>query len=395
MESVEAWRLTGDLQVEHGKADPFAAAIRATRMPMVISDARRPDHPILFANDAFLALTGYCRDEVTGRNCRFLQGPDTDPATVRRLRAAVAAGRDIKADVLNYRKDGSAFWNALYISPVTNARDEAVYFFASQMDVTERIENQQRIELQKERFEEEVLKRTLELQRALEDGRATNQKLEAALQAQRLLTNEVDHRVKNNLQMISSLINLQGRNIADPAIRLSLSSMLERVETLSAVHRRLYQSGDLTRFDLAECARELSTELLTAAGRADIRLELDLDPVQVPAEQAAPIALMVNELVTNALKHAFVKQRPGKIVVSLKRQGGCCCLSIADDGVGMEAAGDAAPATGSRDTASKPSFGRSLVESLGRQLRATTRWLQTLPGTRVEIRLPLVDVGAH
>jgi two-component sensor histidine kinase len=195
--------------------------------------------------------------------------------------------------------------------------------------------------------------------------------------------------------MISSLINLQGRNIADPAIRLSLSSMLERVETLSAVHRRLYQSGDLTRFDLAECARELSTELLTAAGRADIRLELDLDPVQVPAEQAAPIALMVNELVTNALKHAFVKQRPGKIVVSLKRQGGCCCLSIADDGVGMEAAGDAAPATGSRDTASKPSFGRSLVESLGRQLRATTRWLQTPPGTRVEIRLPLVDVGAH
>src|SRR5687768_2262080 len=180
MESVEAWRLTGDLHVEHGKADPFAAAIRATRMPMVISDARRPDHPILFANDAFLELTGYSRDEVTGRNCRFLQGRNTDPATIRRLREAVAAGRDIKEDVLNYRKDGSTFWNALYISPVTNERDEAVYFFASQLDVTDRIESRQRIELQKERFEEEVLKRTLELQRALEDGRATNQKLERA-----------------------------------------------------------------------------------------------------------------------------------------------------------------------------------------------------------------------
>lgn len=392
MESVEAWRLTGDLHVEHGKADPFAAAIRATRMPMVICDARQSDYPILFANDAFLTLTGYSREEVTGRNCRFLQGPDTDPGTLRRLRESIALGRDFKADVLNYRKDGSTFWNALYISPVTNERNEVVYFFASQMDVTERIENQQRVELQKERFEEEVLKRTLELQRALDDGRAANQKLETALRAQRILTNEVDHRVKNNLQMISSLINMQGRNIVDPAIRLSLFSMLERVEALSAVHRRLYQSGDLTRFDLAEFARELSTELLAASGRADIRLELDLDPVQVSAEQAAPIALMVNELITNSLKHAFVKQRSGKIAVSLKRQGEQFCLSISDDGVGMETDVDG---IASYRASARPSFGRSLVESLGKQLRATTQWLQGLPGTRVEIRLPLMDSGAH
>ena len=304
MESVEAWRLTEDLHVEHGKADPFAAAIRATRMSMVIGDARRPDHPILFANDAFLKLTGYSR------------------------------------------------------------------------------------------FEEEVLERTQELQRALEDGRTANRKLEAALQAQRLLTHEVDHRVRNSLQMISSLINMQERHIVDPAIRLSLSSMLERVETLSAVHRRLYQSGDLTRFDLAEFARELSTELLSAADRADIRLELDLEPVQIPAEQAAPIALMVNELIANALKHAFVKQRPGTIVVSLKRQGGHFCLSIADDGVGMTVA-CAAAGIASGNTSSKASFGRSLVESLSRQLRATTQWLQAVPGTRVEIRLPLLDAGAH
>ena len=72
MESKEAWKITGDLNVEHGKGDPFAAAIRATRMPMLITDPRRPDNPVIFANDAFLNLSGYSREEVTGRNCRFL-----------------------------------------------------------------------------------------------------------------------------------------------------------------------------------------------------------------------------------------------------------------------------------------------------------------------------------
>lgn len=74
-EPADAWHMTDDLHAEHGKGDPFAAAIRATRMSMIITDPRRPDNPIVFVNDAFLRLTGYERREVMGRNCRFLQGP--------------------------------------------------------------------------------------------------------------------------------------------------------------------------------------------------------------------------------------------------------------------------------------------------------------------------------
>ena len=77
-ESPDAWHMTDDLHAEQGKGDPFAAAIRATRMSMIITDPRKPDNPIVFANDSFLRLTGYAREEVIGRNCRFLQGPDTD-----------------------------------------------------------------------------------------------------------------------------------------------------------------------------------------------------------------------------------------------------------------------------------------------------------------------------
>jgi PAS domain S-box-containing protein len=397
MESKEAWKITGDLNVEHGKADPFAAAIRATRMPMLITDARRADNKIIFANDAFLELTGYTREEVAGRNCRFLQGPLTDRAAVHAIRASIAARKDIKIDILNYRKDGSTFWNALYISPVLNEAQEVVYHFASLLDITERIEAQQRVEEQKEAFEREVQRRTHELQIALEERERVNADLQNAVRAQTLLLNEVDHRVKNNLQMISSLIVMQSRNIPDPEIRKSLLSMLERVEALSALHRRLYQSGDVSRFDLAEFSRDLARDLLNASNKPYVRLEFDLEPAEVPAERAAPIALMVNELVTNSLKHAFVENRPGRIALTVKRLDGHFCITVEDDGVGMKHDGhdgQVAHASQGEGAASGPdgvrpgSFGKSLVEALGRQVRATTQWQHGNPGTRVEIRWP-------
>ena len=130
-------RLLGSLEGEAQLGDPFAAAVRATRMPMIVTDPRQFDNPIVFANDAFLKLTGYSRLEVAGRNCRFLQGPDTDPQAIARIRTAIREEVDIKIDILNYRKDGSTFHNALYVGPVRDEAGRVVYFFASQLDVSE------------------------------------------------------------------------------------------------------------------------------------------------------------------------------------------------------------------------------------------------------------------
>ncbi|OJU11806.1 MAG: hybrid sensor histidine kinase/response regulator [Caulobacterales bacterium 68-7] len=125
------------------RGNVFFAAVEMTRMPMILTDPRQPDNPIAFANKAFLDLTGYEEAEVLGRNCRFLQGANTDREAVRQLRECVAAREAISLEILNYRRDGTAFWNAVFIGPVYDKAGELLYFFASQLDVTRRRESEQ------------------------------------------------------------------------------------------------------------------------------------------------------------------------------------------------------------------------------------------------------------
>lgn len=135
MNKKEERRMDREIHDQNTGSDPFAAAMRATRMPMIITDPRQSDNPIVFVNDAFGKLTGYSREETLGRNCRFLQGPGTNLDDVAKVRKAIQAKEAIEIDLLNYRKDGSLFWNRLLVSPVFND-GELSYFFASQLDVT-------------------------------------------------------------------------------------------------------------------------------------------------------------------------------------------------------------------------------------------------------------------
>ena len=115
---------------------PFVAAVYATRMPMIITNPRLPDNPVVFANNAFCQLSGYPRDEIVGRNCRFLQGPNSDPDAVGQIREAVRRAEPIEIDIRNHRKSGEPFWNRLLLAPVFDADQRLAYFFASQFDVT-------------------------------------------------------------------------------------------------------------------------------------------------------------------------------------------------------------------------------------------------------------------
>jgi len=139
---IQQMRRTPDVVVRRpgvdNRGDVFAAAINMTRMPMIVTDPNQPNNPIVFANKAFLDLTGYELDEIIGRNCRFLQGARTDRETIAELRDAIAAHRGCSVEVLNYKRDGTPFWNALFVGPVFDADGNLLYFFASQLDVTRR-----------------------------------------------------------------------------------------------------------------------------------------------------------------------------------------------------------------------------------------------------------------
>ena len=124
----------------------YDRALAATSSGIVIADARQPDCPIIYCNPSFERITGYCAREILGRNCRFLQGPDTDRTTVAHIRDALTLGRELQVTIKNYRKDGTAFWNKLSLSPVRDDRGNLTHFVGIQSDLSERIEVQEALQ---------------------------------------------------------------------------------------------------------------------------------------------------------------------------------------------------------------------------------------------------------
>lgn len=126
--------------MEDAVADKIGDALQLAMMhntaPMVLSDPHLPDCPMVAVNPAFTRVTGYTSEEAVGRNCRFLQGAQTDPEAAPRIRASLEAGQGCIEWIVNYRKDGKAFWNLLFISPVHDESGALRYFFGNQLDIT-------------------------------------------------------------------------------------------------------------------------------------------------------------------------------------------------------------------------------------------------------------------
>ena len=171
---------------------------------------------------------------------------------------------------------------------------------------------------------------------------------------------------------------LKARQIQDDGTRQVLHNMAERISALSTVHRLLYTVGDVSRFDLKEYVGDLTADLMTALPKGRIRLDLDVAPVAISAAKATPLALLVNEIVGNALKHAHPDGGPGRVAVAVRKLDGDVRIEIEDDGIGLEA-----------DDASGRGFGRTLIDMLVRQLRAQIDWQDAQPGTRVLVTVPL------
>ena len=136
----------GDAAPSSASPQPPSRQIDPSSQSISLVDARRPDQPIIYVNRGFEHLTGYTREECTGRNCRFLQGPDTDRAVVDRIRHAARTGEDLIVDLLNYRKNGSTFWNRLSLKPVRNAAGDLTHIIGIQSDITRMVGLQDMVE---------------------------------------------------------------------------------------------------------------------------------------------------------------------------------------------------------------------------------------------------------
>jgi two-component sensor histidine kinase len=190
----------------------------------------------------------------------------------------------------------------------------------------------------------------------------SSQEVMASLREKEILLKEVHHRVKNNLQVISSLISLQLRPIKDPVNREALQACQARVQAISLIHTMLYQSKDYAKVPFSDYAPILANNIFNALGTVPgcISLELAIDGVALPVDKAIPCGLILNELITNALKHGFPNGRHGKIRVVLEKASwGRLQLSVQDDGVGIPAG---------MDIRQTQSLGMHLVSALTDQL---------------------------
>src|SRR5205807_8773463 len=174
--------------------------------------------------------------------------------------------------------------------------------------------------------------------RDITDRRRAEELIQASLREKEALLREIHHRVKNNLQITSSLLRLQASKIADAAVRQLLRESQDRIRSMALVHEMLYRSQDLARVDFPQYVRELVPQLFrsyNAGGR--VRYRVELDEIVFGVDLAVPCGLIINELVANALKHAFPGDRRGEICVRMSLEQDRYWLSVEDDGVGFPA----------------------------------------------------------
>ncbi|EIM27417.1 PAS domain S-box [Microvirga lotononidis] len=333
-------------------------------MPIVMVDPHQVHAPVAFVNQALLDLTGYSQEEVSGRNWHLLHMPGSGRDDLNAVDVALHAGEPFETEFLGRRKNGSAFRCSLALSPVHDEAGHLRWVALALTEIGPAHRSDREDTDQSRHLEEQVERRTRDLQ--------------AALDRKTSLLHEVEHRIKNTLQMTASLVLLKARRLRDPEARRVLQETAERVSALSAAHRLLSAAGDGGRFNLKEFTAELAGELVTTLPKGQVDLDLDIQPLGVPAPKATALALLMNELIGNAVKHAFPNGRRGRLTIEIGRTENGLKIAVADNGVGLD---HAPPAEGS--------FGKTLITMLVQQLKGQLTWRDQKPGTRAEIVMPV------
>lgn len=365
---------------ELSAADKEALLLRllalAERGPAVLYAAQAGgDFAATYVSPSCTAMVGYSPEEFTSQPTLWSDGlhPDDAAAVFAAHENLLESGRLI----LQYRfrcKNGSYRWMRDELIVVKSPDGISQEVLGYWIDVTDKVTTEAQVRELTTLLEQRVAERT--------------QVLETLLK-------EVHHRVKNNLQVVTSLLRLYSEESTDLTVRDAFRQTSSRVRAMSIVHELLYRSDDLRAVSLGEYLAELVAQLNKSHGRGpapalggQVSIEVEAVAAMATLEDAVPIGLLVTELVSNALKHAFPAGRHGRIGIQLTAEAtGAgeergCLLVVRDDGVGETAS--TVPAHG-------PQLGLRLVQSLARQLRGTVGTVHG-PGTTVSIAMKLKDV---
>ena len=273
----DAEQIVAEAEVEEDKDEtsPFVVAAESTRMPMVFTDAGEPDNPIIFANDSFLRLTGYDRDEVLAQRFNFMLASPVSDSVKRQIEACFEPGDDDSPEIHCRRKDGSEFWATLFANPVKDEHGDVVQHFVSLAETT---------------------------------------RYKIAQRHAALLIDELNHRVKNTLATVQSIVSQAVRNSADPAI------VRESIETRIAVLSRSHDMLGREKWDGAGL-RDLVVESLapfsTPAGRAE-RFTIEGENIKLSPKAVLALGIAFNELATNAVKYGAFSNDAGTIAIDWK-----------------------------------------------------------------------------
>lgn len=319
-----------------------------------------PTAMVLIAGNGRIVLINAQAEQVFGYRRDELQGQPVEVLVPERFAGAhpgerdsffsnphprpMGSGRDLYAR----HRDGSEFPVEIGLNPIETV--DGVMVLASIVDITERLRAQRH--------------------------------LQNALREKTVLLNEVHHRVKNNLQLVSSLLNLQATHTADPQLRAILGESQSRVRAMALTHQLLYERKDYSRIDLGDYLGRLVQLLISSYRERNahitVRKTLPSETQYLDFERVIPCGLVVNELVTNAFKHAFPDARGGEIHIALHAADGELELVVADDGAGLPAGFDLGGVT---------SLGLQLVPLLVDQLGGRLT-VEGKPGTRFILRFP-------
>jgi PAS domain S-box-containing protein len=336
---------------ERADAAKRRAAMRGAELSYFDFD---PASGILDRSPQLDALFGFEPDETDTDAQAFFDRihPDDHAATMAEIeRVSRTVGADLHLDYRVARPDGTMRWVIGLGESVRDPDTQDVRIVGIVLDVTSIRENEA--------------------------------SLREAVGARDLLIAEVNHRVKNSLQMVTSILNLEASSTKDDTARASLRAATARVNAVAAIHASLYEDEDVRSVQIDRYLERLREHLRASLSSAqkEVRIDLDVEAIRLPTDKAITLSLAVNELVTNSFKHAYGQEDEGSVTISLRRDGaGMVVLEVADDGTG-------APADHLNTAPPSSGLGQRLIDGMALQLGGTME-LDRTNGRRTRILFP-------